>query len=171
MENERMKRYPHINVNALKSLYPQENSDSKLNKRGARKNGKKQKRKLSKAQQQSMLVSGICIDDVGDADPGSEKSDGELAVLTDFSATDIDDVVDIDEEEKEANESELMVYPQPCDIISWKKLSKDSVLIGLPYDAAFFFKGCLQVSVSDLSDLGFFQELFFKMTTVIWIDL
>jgi hypothetical protein len=154
MENERVKQYPHINVNALKAVFPQDNSASETKKKkGARKGEKKPKRKLSKAQQQSLLVSGTPnIDVIGrypDIDDPEVKSDGdELAVITDLSATDVDDAVDIDDEEE--NEPELLsAHPPPCDVIHWKKLSKDSVLIGLPYDAAFFFKGCLQVSVAD----------------------
>jgi hypothetical protein len=160
MENERVKRYPHINVNALKAVFPQDNNASETKKKkGARKGEKKPKRKLSKAQQQSLLVSGTPnIDVIGrypDIDD-PEKSDGdEIAVITDLSATDVDEAVDMDEEEEE-NEPQLLsaIYSPPCDVIQWKKMSKDSVIIGLPYDAAFYFKGCLQVRFADPRQFG-----------------
>ena len=140
MEKERVKRFPHLNVNVLKAYYPQ-NLDQEVSK-GAKKSSKQQK-KLYKAQLQREAL--FKDENDVDPDPVSDISDNE-APRVDLSATDGDEAEEMIEEDEEEG-AELSTYPHPVEVISWKKLTKDSVLIGLPYDAAFFFKGCLQVRV------------------------
>jgi hypothetical protein len=141
-----IKRYPHLNLNAVKALYPEDASKKPPapNPKVPRKN-----KKRSKAEQQRQLLFGNANtsgsennEDITDVDPVSDKSDYEAAPEDDLSNT--TDVEDLEEAEVEEESS---VYPQPVAVIDSKKTAKDSVVIGLPLDAQFFFKGSLQIRV------------------------
>jgi hypothetical protein len=147
-----VKRYPHLNLNAVKALYPEDGSKKPPapNPKVPRKN-----KKRSKAEQQRQLLFGtatasggsVTSDDITDVfDPVSDKSDYEGAPDDDLNTTtDVDDVEN--SEEAEVEEESLSIYPQPVAVIDSKKTAKDSVVIGLPLDAQFFFKGSLQIRV------------------------
>jgi hypothetical protein len=142
-----VKRYPHLNLNAVKALYPEDASKKPPapNPKVPRKN-----KKRSKAEQQRQLLFGNATasggsdnnsDDITDVvDPVSDKSDYEDLNTT----TDVDEVENSEEAEVEEEPS---IYPQPVAVIDSKKTAKDSVVIGLPLDAQFFFKGSLQIRV------------------------
>jgi hypothetical protein len=141
-----IKRYPHLNLNAVKALYTEDGSKKPPapNPKVPRKN-----KKRSKAEQQRQLLFGNATasggsdnnsDDITDVDPVSDKSDYDDLNTT----TDVDEV----ENSEEADvEEESSIYPQPVAVIDSKKTAKDSVVIGLPLDAQFFFKGSLQIRV------------------------
>ncbi len=148
-----IKRYPHLNLNAVKALYPEDGSKKPPapNPKVPRKNKKK-----SKAEQQRQLLFGNATasgvsdnnsDDITDVfDPVSDKSDYETAPDDDLNTTtDVDEVENL--EEAEVEEESFSIYPQPVAVINSKKTAKDSVLIGLPLDAQIFFKGSLQIRV------------------------
>jgi hypothetical protein len=146
-----IKRYPHLNLNAVKALYTEDGSKKPPapNPKVPRKN-----KKRSKAEQQRQLLFGNATasggsdnnsDDITDVDPVSDKSDYETVPDDDLNTT--TDVDDVENSEEAEVEEEPSIYPQPVAVIDSKKTAKDSVVIGLPLDAQFFFKGSLQIRV------------------------
>ena len=89
------------------------------------------------------------IGPIGGAEVNEEKEDyvsedgaGDMST-TSFALTDMSDL----EEGQEKVEEEEEVMSNPADILEYRLLEKDRVLVGFKVGAEFFFKGSLQIKV------------------------
>lgn len=148
MEKDRVKRYPHLNMSAIKACYL-DNSSQKTEKDQSKILRKRKKMKKADLQRKALFeeAEGPSEDVDDKTEPASDESD-EVVGTDDLGVTDVGEEVDEDEQQQEADHmEEFSVYPNPAEVIDCKRLTKDSVLIGLPLNATIFFKGCLQVRV------------------------
>jgi hypothetical protein len=143
MEKSRVRRFPNVNVNALKSCFPEEATSKGENRKN--KTGKKHKKMTKADKQREALFPDKSNDSetVTVIDSVSEKSEDNDAALLDVTSTGIEEDMEVAEGEAE----HFSAYPTPAEVIDCKKLTKDTVLVGLPEGATVFFKGCLQVRV------------------------